>query len=267
MKGEIHDDKETNGIVTAGVLIVGDEILSGRTADKNVSYIAKHLNQVGIQLKEVRIVADDVPAIADALNALRERYDYVFTTGGIGPTHDDITADGVAAALGTGLEPNDEARQMLLERYQEHELTPARLRMTRIPPGARLIKNPISKAPGFMVDNVVVMAGIPSIMQVMLDDATQYLRKGRTMFSRAVNVDVPESVVADILPQIEAAHHGVSVGSYPYIREQKFGAQLVLRCLDEDVLNAAYQDLTARLTEMSCPWRPAAHVAPQGAPS
>src|SRR5215211_3601304 len=156
---------EPSEVVTAALLVIGDEILSGRTKDKNIGYIAEYLTNIGVDLKEVRVVADDEGAIIEALNALRTRYTYVFTTGGIGPTHDDITADCVAKAFGVTIDVDPRAVAMMMERYKPEDLNPARLRMARIPDGADLIDNPISRAPGFQIGNVIVMAGVPSIMQ------------------------------------------------------------------------------------------------------
>ena len=177
---ETVNPQETAGqdIVTAGLLVIGDEILSGRTKDKNIGTIADHLTAIGIRLGEVRIVPDEEAEIIDALNALRGRYDYVFTTGGIGPTHDDITADAVAKAFGVTLDVDPRAIAMMRQRYSENELTPARLRMARIPDGADLVDNPISLAPGFFIGNVIVMAGVPKIMEAMLNAVTPRLRTG-----------------------------------------------------------------------------------------
>jgi molybdenum cofactor synthesis domain-containing protein len=168
------------GVVTAALMVIGDEILSGRTKDKNIGHVADHLTAIGIQMKEVRIVPDEEPEIVAALNALRKRYDYVFTTGGIGPTHDDITADAVAKAFAVGIDVDERALAPMRAHFQRRgvELTPARMRMARIPFGAELVENSISIAPGFMLGNVIVMAGIPSIMHVMLDAATKYLKTG-----------------------------------------------------------------------------------------
>jgi len=227
-------------IVTAAILVIGDEILSGRTKDKNIGYIAEHLTAIGIQLKEVRIVADDEADIVNAVNALRHRWTYVFTTGGIGPTHDDITADCIAKAFGVGIDHHPEASAMLIENWKRRgvEATPARMRMARIPNGARLIRNSVSVAPGFMIGNVITMAGIPNVMQVMLDDATQYLRTGKKMHSVAIDCDCPEGLIADPLSAHKKAYPDVQMGSYPMMRDNRPCTQLVLRSLD-----------TARLAE------------------
>src|ERR671911_63600 len=169
----MSDAAAATTLVTAGLLVIGDEILSGRTKDKNIGYLAEYLTNIGIDLKEVRVVADDEPAIVNALNALRHRYTYVFTTGGIGPTHDDITADSVAKAFGVPIDVDPRAVALMRERYKAEDLNEARLRMARIPEGADLVENPISKAPGFRIGNVVVMAGVPAIMQAMLDNVAR----------------------------------------------------------------------------------------------
>src|SRR6201981_3436323 len=173
-------------IVTAGLLIIGDEILSGRTKDKNIGYIAEYLGRIGIDLKEVRVVGDAEAAIVEALNALRTRYSYVFTTGGIGPTHDDITADCVAKAFGVGIDVDPRVVALLKERFSDVELNAARLRMARIPDGAELIPNKVSRAPGFRIGNVMVMAGVPTIMQAMLDEAVKTLKTGARVLSETI---------------------------------------------------------------------------------
>src|SRR5918994_1473232 len=181
------DGKST--IVTAGLLVIGDEILSGRTKDKNIGYIAEYLTNIGIDLREVRVVPDEEAEIVAALNALRARYTYVFTTGGIGPTHDDITADAVAKAFGVDIGIDERARAMMLERYKPEDLNEARLRMARIPDGADLVDNPISRAPGFKLGNVIVMAGVPTIMQAMLDSVAPTLSTGTRMVIETVEAE------------------------------------------------------------------------------
>ncbi len=236
-------------IVTAAVLVIGDEILSGRTKDKNIGWIADHLTSIGIQLKEVRIVADDTGEIVAGLNALRQRYDYVFTTGGIGPTHDDITADAVAQAFGVGIDIDPRAVAVMAPHYASRglEFTPARLRMARIPVGAELVDNPVSKAPGFMIGNVIVMAGVPNIMQAMLESATAYLRTGRKMVSASVTVFRPESDLAELFGAVQQVFPGVVMGSYPFIDEGRFGAHLVLRSIEPAEVAAAEAELRRRL--------------------
>ena len=221
-------------IVTAAILVIGDEILSGRTKDKNIGYIAEYLTNIGIDLREVRVVADVEDDIVAALNALRSRYDHVFTTGGIGPTHDDITADSVAKAFGVPIDVDPRARALLLERIPEDQLNEARLRMARIPEGATLIENPVSKAPGFSIGNVHVMAGVPAIMQAMLDGLAPRLATGKKMLSRSVAAGLKEGDIAGPLGAIQAAFPDVSMGSYPnFDPVLGFTTTLVLRSRDE----------------------------------
>jgi molybdenum cofactor synthesis domain-containing protein len=237
----------SGGIVTAAILVIGDEILSGRTKDKNIGTIADHLTAIGIRLREVRVVADDEADIIAALNALRTRYEYVFTTGGIGPTHDDITADAVAKAFGVSIDVDPRARAMLLERMSEADLTPARLRMARIPDGADLVDNPISRAPGFFIGNVIVMAGVPRIMEAMLAAVTPRLRTGARLISLSIRTTSPEGLVAPVLSGAQSDYPDVQMGSYPYYEEGKPGAYLVLRSVDAARLEEAGQTLEARL--------------------
>ncbi|WP_230532483.1 competence/damage-inducible protein A [Microvirga roseola] len=216
--------------VTAALLVIGDEILTGRTKDKNIGYIAEYLTAIGIDLREVRIVPDVEDEIVAAVNALRQRYTYLFTTGGIGPTHDDITADSVAKAFGVGIGQDPRAVAMLRERYQPHELNEARLCMARIPEGADLIENPISKAPGFRLSNVFVMAGVPSIMQAMLENIAPTLEVGARMNSEVVEAEgIAEGIYAEGLGQIAAANEGVSIGSYPSFSAAGFRNQIIVR--------------------------------------
>ncbi len=235
--------------VTAGLVVIGDEILSGRTKDRNVGHIAEQLTAVGIRLEEVRIVPDREAAIVAAVNALRAAYTYVFTTGGIGPTHDDITADAIARALGVAIDIDPRAVAMMRERYGEERLTPARLRMARIPEGAELIANTISATPGFMIANVIVLAGVPDIMQVMLDAVLPRLRKGRPMHAVAVEVSQPEGDIAPMFADLQAAFPDVAMGSYPFFRDGRLGTQLVLRSTSEARLAKAEAALRARLAE------------------
>ncbi len=236
-------------IVCAGLIVIGDEILSGRTKDQNIGYIADHLTTIGIQLCEVRIVPDNKPQIIEAVNAQRKRYTYVFTTGGIGPTHDDITADSIAEAFAVGIDINPRALEIMRERYKDRDLTKARLRMARIPDGADLIENQISGAPGFMLENVIVMAGVPKIMQVMLDAVTPMLRKGKKMLSATIQVDKPEGDVAPVLAQAANQFSDVSMGSYPFFKAGKLGTHLVLRSIDEIRLEEATASLRAKLKQ------------------
>ena len=243
----------TDEIVTAALIVIGDEILSGRTKDMNIGYIADHCTAIGIQLLEVRIVADDEDEIVAAVNALRAKYTYVFTTGGIGPTHDDITADSIAKAFGVGIDVDQRILDMMMPFYKKRgvELTPARLRMARLPDGAEMVENSISIAPGFMMDNVITMAGSPSVMQVMLDAVTPRLRKGRVMHSEAIDLDCPEGTVADMLADHQKAYPDVSMGSYPTIRNNRPCTQLVLRSIDADLLQQATDELKNKLTAQS----------------
>ncbi|MCA3647853.1 MAG: competence/damage-inducible protein A [Methylobacterium sp.] len=226
--------------VTAAILVIGDEILSGRTKDKNIGYIAEYLTNSGIDLREVRVVPDVEEEIVGAINALRLRYTYLFTTGGIGPTHDDITADCVARAFGVSIAVDERAVNVMLDRYKREELNEARLRMARIPAGAELIDNPISKAPGFMIGNVIVMAGVPNIMQAMLDDVAPRLRTGSRVLARTVDAaGLGEGIYAGGLAAIAVAHPAVSIGSYPAFQAGGFRNQIVLRSRDEAALEAA----------------------------
>lgn len=235
------------GIVTAALIVIGDEILSGRTKDRNIGHIADHLTAIGIQLKEVRVVPDEEAEIVTAVNALRHRYNYVFTTGGIGPTHDDITADSVAKAFGVGIDVDERALAPMKAHFERRgvELTAARLRMARIPFGAELVENSISIAPGFMLGNVIVMAGIPSIMAVMLEAATKYLQTGKKMLSDGIELFRPEGEIAQAFSDHQAKYPGVSMGSYPFSREGKYGTQLVLRSTEPEMLAAAMAELKA----------------------
>jgi molybdenum cofactor synthesis domain-containing protein len=236
-------------IITAAVLVIGDEILSGRTKDKNSGTIAEHLTAIGIQLKEVRVVPDDETEICAAVNALRVRYDYLFTTGGIGPTHDDITADSIAKALGLPIDVDPRAERMLAENYARRGfvLTPARLRMARIPSGASLIPNHLSGAPGFRIGNVIVMAGVPEIMRAMLEAVTAGLRTGDKVLSVTIAVDRPESEIADVFAAHQKRYRDVAMGSYPRLRDGKPVADLVLRSTDAERLTEAAETLKAAL--------------------
>jgi molybdenum cofactor synthesis domain-containing protein len=227
-------------LVTAGLLVIGDEILSGRTKDKNIGYIAEYLTNIGIDLKEVRVVADDEREIVDALDALRRRYSYVFTTGGIGPTHDDITADCVAKAFGVSIDYDPRAVAIMQERFAGSELNEARMRMTRIPAGADLVLNKISKAPGFWIGNVIVMAGVPSIMQAMMDEVAPKLQTNAKMLSETLRADLREGDIGTELGEIAKAHADVSIGSYPFFDEQRGpNTNVVLRSRDPQKLAAA----------------------------
>ena len=236
---EVPASKE---VVTAALLVIGDEILSGRTKDKNIGYIAEYLTAVGIDLMEVRVVADDEDAIVDALNALRHRYTYVFTTGGIGPTHDDITADCVAKAFGVSIDVDPRALAIMQERMKATgtEMNEARLRMTRIPKGADLVVNKVSGAPGIWIGNVIVMAGVPSIMQAMLDEVAPKLKTGVRMLSETVRANAREGDIGTQLGDIAKANPEVAIGSYPFF-DPAHGpnTNVVLRARDAQKLAAA----------------------------
>jgi molybdenum cofactor synthesis domain-containing protein len=229
--------------VTAALLVIGEEILSGRTRDENTPYIAAYLTRVGIALREVRVVADVGEEIVAALNALRRRYTYVFTTGGIGPTHDDVTTDSVAKAFGVPAPINDEAVAAMRQKYSEEDLSPARLRMARVPEGATLVHNAISRAPGYMIENVIVMAGVPRIMQVMLDEVIPRLVKGRAMLARSVRVDAPEGDVAPCLAVLQDTYPDLQVGSYPFFEKSRQGTYVVLRGTEFARLDEALRTL------------------------
>ena len=235
-------------IWTAGLLVIGDEILSGRTEDRNVVAVANWLNLQGVRLAEVRMVPDEIAAIAAAVNAMRTAHDYLFTTGGIGPTHDDITVDAIAAALGVPAIVHPKAKAALELYYRDRGgINEARLRMARVPEGADLIENVASGAPGIRIGNIFILAGIPRVAAMMLDALTGTIEGGRPMLSRTIGCWVPESEVADLLRETEAAHPGCQIGSYPLFKEGRAGANFVIRALDEHVLEACFADLCARL--------------------
>ena len=234
-------------IVTAGVLLIGDELLSGRTKDTNLSTIAKWLSPLGVQVGEARIIADDPETITQTVRAFSERFDYVFTTGGIGPTHDDITADCIAEAFGVGISEREDAMAELRTRYKESELNEARRRMARIPDGASLIKNPVSQAPGFQTQNVFTMAGVPSIMKSMLADIEHRIEGGAKVYSRTVEApNIGEGDAAKALGELEKAYAGVNIGSYPFFNAGLHGVNFVARGRDENVLD----DVEAKLREL-----------------
>ncbi|MGB4866559.1 MAG: molybdopterin-binding protein [Hyphomicrobium sp.] len=235
--------------VTAGLLVIGDEILSGRTKDKNIGAIADHLTTIGIRLSEVRVVPDIEDEIVAAVNALRTRYTYVFTTGGIGPTHDDITADSIAKAFGVTIDVDPRARALMQAACDARgvELTPARLRMARLPLGSQLVENAISIAPGFRIDNVIVMAGIPDIMRSMLEAVTPHLKTGAKMLSETIPLERPESQIADLFAAHQKRYPDVAMGSYPSLRDGKPATDLVLRCTDRARLNEARDTLKVAL--------------------
>lgn len=230
--------------VKASLLIIGDEILSGRTKDANLSYLAEWLNENGIQLSEARVVSDDEEEIAEAVNALRGKYDYVFTTGGIGPTHDDITVDSIAVAFGRPVVTHPEAYQRLLDYYGEENFTPARKRMTRVPEGGELIDNPVSIAPGIRVENVFIMAGVPKIMQSMLEGIRPHLKTGRKVWTQSLVVHAAESKIADELGKIQDDNPETSIGSYPFYTKG-YGATIVVRSPDKEALSKSMAEVQA----------------------
>lgn len=237
--------------VTAGILLIGDELLSGRTQDTNLAEIAKFLGPLGVQVGEARILSDNADIIRDAVKAFSERFDYVFTTGGIGPTHDDITADCIAAAFGLGISEREDALDELRKRYKESELNAARRRMARLPDGASLIDNPVSQAPGFQTRNVFTLAGVPQIMRGMLPDITHRIEGGARVFQITVSVsNVGEGDAAARLAEIEAACPGVSIGSYPWFNDELRGVNFVARGTDEMVLEAVKKDIEAMVAEL-----------------
>jgi len=237
-------------IWTAALLVIGDEILSGRTQDKNVAQVATWLNRQGIRLAEVRIVPDVEAQIAAAVNELRKAHDYLFTTGGIGPTHDDITVDSIAAALGVPVVVHPQARQILESYYAARGgLNDARLRMARVPEGADLIENRESGAPGVKIENIYMMAGVPSIAARMLEALDGRLEGGRPVVSATVGAYAPESDVADLLRATEEAHAGVAIGSYPFFKDGRYGANFVMRSEDGELVEQTATDLARRLAD------------------
>ena len=240
---------EPNVRVSAAVLVIGNEILSGRTQDTNLAYLANRLNEYGIQVLEARVVPDVERAIVDAVNELRARFDYVFTTGGIGPTHDDITADCIAKAFGVPLVVNEEIAEILRRRPSPPEVMEARMRMARVPQGAGLIRSPFGPH-GFFVDNVYVMAGVPQVMRAMIDGLDGQLRRGQTIRSRSVTADLPESRVARRLGEIQAASPHIDLGSYPFFRDDRHGTTLVMRGSDEAELDAMLEQLRRMIVEL-----------------
>jgi len=244
-------------IITAAILVIGDEILSGRTKDRNIGYIADYLANLGIDLREARIVPDVEAEIVAALDALRARYTYVFTTGGIGPTHDDITADAVAKAFGVAIDEDPRVLAVMMQRYKPGELTPARRRMARIPAGAELVENPVSWAPGFRIGNVIVMAGVPSVMQAMLDCAAKRLETGVKLSVETIEAGgIPEGRYGDALGVLAAAHGETIIGSYPSYADGKFRNQIVVRGRDAQKVAAARRAIEAMLAEIRSDAKP-----------
>ena len=238
---------------TAAMLVIGDEILSGRTRDANMYHLAGRLTEQGIDLSEVRVVSDDPDAIIRAVNDLREAFTHVFTSGGIGPTHDDITADCVAKAFGVGIDVREDARAILATNYAdpEKEMNEARLRMARIPDGASLIDNPVSKAPGFKIGNVHVMAGVPSVFEAMVESVLPGLTGGKPLLSKTVRIDRGEGDIAAPLATIAARYPDAVIGSYPFQRDGKYGANIVVRSALGDVLEQASAEVARLAADLS----------------
>jgi molybdenum cofactor synthesis domain-containing protein len=248
LEGELKMPPDT---VTASVIIIGNEILSGRTKDANLPFLAERLSGLGIRLREARVVADVEEEIVAAVNACRSRYTYVFTTGGIGPTHDDITAASVAKAFGVVLERNPEAVRRLEAHYQPGRINEARLRMANIPAGARLIDNPVSRAPGFQIDNVFVLPGVPTIMNAMFDGIVPRLVGSAPVLSVTVSCHLPEGQIAADLAGLQARYVDIEIGSYPYYHSSRqFGVSVVLRGTDRERLNQAAADVASMVRRL-----------------
>ena len=235
---------------TAAMIVIGNEILSGRTQDLNVNYVANKLVECGIILSEVRIITDVENAIITTIRDLCDQFDYIFTSGGIGPTHDDITATSVAKAFGVEVEENAEARALLLAHYGENDLITARLRMARIPVGAALIPNPVSAAPGFVIENTYVMAGVPRIMQAMMDHVASNIKGGAVIRSKTVSCGLTESAIASELSKVQDSWESVDIGSYPYFKDGGLGVNIVLRSHIEDDLNQAVDDVSKMIDSL-----------------
>ncbi|MDB2414783.1 molybdopterin-binding protein [Rickettsiales bacterium] len=230
-------------VKTASLLIIGNEILSGRTEDQNLNYIAKGLSEIGVKFKEARVVADIENEIIDAVNDLRKKYDYVFTTGGIGPTHDDITTSTIAKTFGVEVIKNPDAMSRLEKAYEGRKMNQSSIKMAYLPEGASLIDNPVSGAPGFYIENVYVMAGIPNIMQAMFDSVKFQIKGGKPIKSLELSGYVTESKIANDLSQLQNEYPTIDVGSYPFVKNAKFGTSIVLRSSDEELLNEAFSKL------------------------
>lgn len=239
-------------IITAAMLAIGDELLSGRTKDKNIGYLADYLSLKAIDLKEVRIVSDEQEAIVAAVNALRKSYDYVFTSGGIGPTHDDITADAMAAAFDVGISHDPRALKLLSDHYERREIefNSARKRMARVPFGAELISNPVSVAPGFNLENVFVLAGVPSIFQAMLDQISDQLESGIALQSLSIESPFPEGAIGAPLTEVQKNNPGTAIGSYPKYDGKFFSTQIVVRGREKDLIQKAEKDILAMFDEI-----------------
>ena len=242
----------TDEEISAGMVVIGDEILSGRTKDRNIGFVADTLALIGIDLEEVRIVSDRQAAIVEAVNALRIRYTYVFTSGGIGPTHDDVTADAVSVAFERECIYDPRAVDILAKAYGARDIvfTDARKRMARMPEGSELIENAVSSAPGFRVENVFVMAGVPKVMQAMMDAVVPTLRKGRPMISQTVESSLPEGVIGQPLSDVQEAHGATMIGSYPQWTDGRFRTQIVVRGREREAVDAALADVRAMVREL-----------------
>ncbi len=235
----------------ACLIVIGNEVLSGRTRDANLQYLGEKLNEVGIRMAEARVIPDDEATIIATVNELRSKFDYVFTTGGIGPTHDDITSACIAEAFGVHLVRHPDAVERMRRHYDNPELlTEARLKMADVPEGADLIDNPVSAAPGFRIENVFVMAGVPRIMQGMFDGIRHGLKGGRPMLSRAITAYIPEGELAEPLTAIQAAHPDTEIGSYPFNRVGVFGASLVVRSHDKTAMDCAAEAVRAMIVAL-----------------
>ncbi len=247
------NDSESKKIVTAAMLAIGDELLSGRTRDKNIGHLASALTLQGIDLKEVRIVSDEQEDIIAAVNSLRKRYDYIFTSGGIGPTHDDITADAIAAAFDVSIDHNPDAMKLLGDHYvsRDIEFTSARQRMARIPDTADLIPNSVSIAPGFIIGNVHVMAGVPSVFQAMLAALLPTLEGGQRVLSSAVECNHGEGTIGERLGEIQKTYPETSIGSYPKFDGQSYSTQIVVRSRSQSILDNAIQEIKVMLSDLS----------------
>ncbi len=236
--------------ITACLVIIGNEILSGRTVDANLSHLAKRLNEVGVQLREARVIPDIEATIVATVNAVRAQFDYVFTTGGIGPTHDDITSASIAKAFGVPIHRHPDAERILREHYPDEQINEARLKMADVPMGAELLDNPVSSAPGFRVENVYVMAGVPRIMQAMLDSIIPTLRGGEEVLSVSITTDLAEGTVADGLAEIQARYPDIEIGSYPMYKMGSFSTTLVLRSPDSARNEAASIEIRTLIVQL-----------------
>ncbi len=236
--------------VTAGVIIIGNEVLSGRTQDTNLAYMGKQLDALGISIMEARIIPDIEQTIIDTLNHFRKTYTYVFTTGGIGPTHDDITADAIAKTFNVNLEKNTEAVRLLEKYHEPGGVNEARMKMANLPEGAKLINNPLSGAPGFQMENVFVMAGVPAIMRLMFDGITNRLTGGDPIITINVATNIGEGVFAKDLSKLQDQYPHISIGSYPYFRQRKLGVNLVMRSTNVDQLEELKEKVKAMITQL-----------------